>query len=56
MQAAPAQPQYNPQTPMGGQYNPHQGMPAAPAQPQYQAPGMPAQPYPGGMPGMPAQH
>ena len=67
MPAAPAQPQYNPQTPMGGQYNPHQGMPAAPAQPQYQAPGMPAQPqyqapgmpaqpYPGGMPGMPAQH
>ena len=42
MPAAPAQPQYNPQTPMGGQYNPHQGMPA--------------QPYPGGMPGMPAQH
>ena len=56
MPGMPAQPQYNPQTPMGGQYNPHQGMPAAPAQPQYQAPGMPAQPYPGGMPGMPAQH
>ena len=44
----PAQPQY--QAPMGGQYNPQQGMPA-----QQQAPGMPTQPYPGGIPTQPQQ-